>query len=49
MLYSRKTRGLAFGLCGAALILSSWLVPSLALTIMVCGVCLSVPLFTVKA
>jgi len=47
--YSRRSRGMAFGIGGAVLCLASWLLPSLPLAIMLCGIALAVPLFTVKA
>ncbi|GMV81309.1 MAG: hypothetical protein AMXMBFR7_24930 [Planctomycetota bacterium] len=49
MLYSRKSKSLSFGLCGALLTFTSWFVPGLGWAVMLGGVCLAIPLFTAKS
>jgi hypothetical protein len=47
-LYSRKNGNMMFGICGVVLMLSSWAMPSLPIAVMLCGVGISLPLFTYK-
>ncbi|HYF50169.1 MAG TPA: serine/threonine-protein kinase [Planctomycetota bacterium] len=45
LMYSRKAGNMTFGMCGAALILVSWIVPSFPLVIMIAGVAATAPVF----
>lgn len=48
VLYSRKSKGMAFGVCGAILMLQGWFIPWLAVGVMLAGVLLALPLFLEK-
>ncbi|MCW8128831.1 MAG: hypothetical protein KIS92_00475 [Planctomycetota bacterium] len=48
MLYSRKSKGLVFGLCGAGLTMIGWFIPWLGVGVMLAGILISLPLFLAK-
>ncbi|MBI3828311.1 MAG: serine/threonine protein kinase [Planctomycetes bacterium] len=48
MLYSRKSKSMSFGLCGALLSIMTWFIPWLSVGVMLAGVLISLPLFMAK-